>query len=177
MNEQKVIILDVAKIDIIVNQTGIAGLDAIARRGDLFMFGYDARTELRNGAWYKKQENADLFAAWYEQQDKAGRIVKPDRLTRADRKKYDPNDKRLMKKGGHELWDMSTRKFMDENPHYDIEVMSGERDFYKNEIRGTRDPETGKRRKIVDAPFSYTSLKKLMGKPVVDPDLDLSKEH
>ncbi|MBG6156736.1 hypothetical protein IWQ52_002847 [Labrenzia sp. EL_159] len=174
---QKVIILDVAKIDIIVNQTGVAGLDAIVRRGDLFVFGDDARTELRNGAWYKKQENADLFEAWYEQQDKARRIVEPERLTRADRKKYDPNNKRLTEKGGHELWDMSARKFMAENPHYDFEVISSDKDFYKNEIRGTRDPDTGKRRKIVNTPFSYTSLKKLIGELVVDPDLDLSKEQ
>ncbi|MET1411652.1 hypothetical protein ABVF61_05260 [Roseibium sp. HPY-6] len=174
---QKVIILDVAKIDIIVNRTGLAGLEAIVRRGDLFMFSADARTEFKNGAWYQNPKNADLFEAWYEQQDKSGRLVKPDRLTRADRKKYDPNNRRLTKKGGHELWDMSARKFMAENPHYDFEVISGEKDFYKNEIRGTRDPETGKRRKIVNTPFRYTSLKKLMGELVVDPDLDLSKAH
>lgn len=174
---QKVIILDVAKIDIIVNQTGVAGLDAIARRGDLFMFGYDARTELRNGAWYKNQENADLFEAWYEQQDKAGRIVKPERLTGADRKQYDPNKKRLTKKGGHELWDMSARKFMAENPHYDFEVISSDKAFYQNEISRTRDPATGMRRKIINTPFTYTSMKKLMAELIIDPDLNLSKEQ
>jgi len=174
---QKVIILDVAKIDIIVNQTGVAGLDAIVRRGDLFMFGDDARTELRNGAWYQNPKNADLFEAWYELQDKSGRIVKPDRLSRADRKKYDPNNRRLTKKGGHELWDMSARKFMAENPHYDFEVISSDKAFYQNETSRKRDPETGMRRKIVDTPFTYTSLKKLMAELIVDPDLDLSEEQ
>lgn len=93
--KKKVIILDAAKIDIIVNQTGIAGLDAIVRRGDFFMFGEDARTELRNGAWHKNPKNADLFEVWLKRQRKAGRIVKPDRLTRADRRQYDPNKRRL----------------------------------------------------------------------------------
>ncbi|MEO1115129.1 MAG: hypothetical protein AAFY05_22465 [Pseudomonadota bacterium] len=174
---RKVIILDAAKIDIIVNQTGVAGLNAIVRRGDLFMFGDDARTELENGAWYQNPKNADLLETWLKQQEKAGRIVKPKRLVREDRKKYDPNNRRLTEKGGHELWDMSARKFMAENPHFEFEVISSDKAFFQNEIRRKRDPATGMRRKIVDTPFTYTSLKKLMGELIVDPDLNLSKEQ
>lgn len=97
---QKVIILDVAKIDIIVKQFGIAGLDAVVRRGDLFMLSADAKAEFQNTAWYKKLENKEHFDSWLKRQDKAGRIVEPDRLTRADKKKYDPNKKRVATNSG-----------------------------------------------------------------------------
>ena len=49
--------------------------------------------------------------------------------------------------------------------------------FHQNEISRTRDPATGVRRKIINTPFTYTSLKKLMAELIIDPDLNLSKEQ
>ncbi len=173
----KVVLLDVAKIDVIVKHAGIQGLDAVLKRGDFLFFSDDAQKELRGGAWYKKAENKELIHDWLRKQRKAGRIVGAEDVIDKEKQKYDPNNRRGTSKGGAELWDMSARKFMAENPDYEYEVISADKKFFENRDKNKWNAEKRDHEKIVDVPFRKTSLKNFMAELVVDPDVNLTKEQ
>jgi hypothetical protein len=172
----KVVVLDVSQVDAIVKYSGFEGLSAVVKRGDYFFFSEDTHTELRNGAWYKG-DNRAAFDTWIADLRQDGRILRVDPVLPDEEDIYDPNGKRHTKRGGAERWDMSARKFMALNPDYDFEVISRDKDFYENRNRAKWNRDAGTHAKIVDTDFRFTTMKKLMGELVVDPDLKLSEEQ
>lgn len=180
---EKIIAIDANEISPIMKNLGLDGLIAIAKRGDHFFYSDDFLRELERST-FLQSKNGKIFEAWIKKQLNPPigytpdvSIVGVDDVLEGEKDTYDPNQKRLTTRGGYETWDMSIRKRMAENPQFDYEVVSREKDFFENKNRQLYDPVTRTHARIVDVPFRYTSMKKLMAEMVVSPDLNLSKEQ
>lgn len=168
----KVILVDASKISQIIKLSGVDGLDALVKRGDKFFFSDDARRELNEGGGLSR-ENQARFDTWLDAQDENGRVATVSPITTEDeRDRFDPNMKRLSNRGGDEIWDMSARKFMTENPDFEFEVISDDKDFYKNISRSADGNKP-----IVDQEFEFTSLKKAMVDLTYHPSLHFTEEQ
>lgn len=166
----KVILIDASKISLIVKLSGIDGLDALARRGDKFFFSDDASWELDKGGGLSRV-NQIYFEKWLDAQRENKRVATVDSITNEDeRNRFDPNLKQQGNRGGDEIWDMSARKFMAENPDYEFEIISGDGDIFKNTIRTKYGKKT-----IVEQKFKFTSVKKAMSELTYDPTVNLTE--
>ncbi|QFT68000.1 hypothetical protein FIU93_14525 [Labrenzia sp. THAF35] len=180
---EKIVAIDASEISPIMKNFGLEGLIATAKRGDLFFYSNDFEQELERARFFETK-NGTLFRDWIRDQRNPPpgytpdvRIVEIDDVLDEEKNDYDPNRKRLTKKGGFETWDMSIRKRMKKHPDFDYEIISREKDFFENKNKNIYDPVTKKHAKIVDVPFRYTSVKKLASELVVDPTLNLSREQ
>ena len=179
----KIVAIDANEISPIMKNLGLDGMIAIAKRGDHFFYSKDFEVEL-NRSGFLNSPNGKLFGAWIKKQRKPPpgytpdvSVVEIDDVLDDEKDVYDPNRKRGTEKGGYETWDMSIRKRMALHPQFDYEIISREKDFYENKNRNIYDRVTRKRAKIVDVPFRYTTMKKLMAEMVVHPDLSLTREQ
>ncbi len=182
---EKIVAIDASEISPIMKNLGLEGLIATAKRGDHFFYSNDFELELKRSGFFETR-NGELFEDWIDKQRNPPpgytpdvSIVEIDDVLDREMDTYDPNQKRFTEKGGYETWDMSIRKRMVKHPDFDYEVICREKDFFENKNRDKKkyDPVTRRHAKIVDVPFRYTTVKKLMAEMVVNPDLNLSKEQ
>ncbi|WP_305986119.1 hypothetical protein [Roseibium sp. MMSF_3544] len=180
---ETIVAIDASEVGPIMKYLGLDGLITIAKRGDHFFYSKDFEVELERSG-FLKSPNGKLFEAWIKKQRNPPKgytpdvsIAEIDDVLIDEMDDYDPNQKRKTKKGGYETWDMSIRKRMALHPQFDYEIISREKDFYENKNRNNFDPVTRKHAKIVDVPFRYTTMKKLMAVMVVHPDLNLTREQ
>jgi len=167
--KKKVVLLDQAQIGLILKLGGVAALDAIAGRGDKFLFVRNAYRRENLEQFSEKQQN--LFEDWIKRQRYAGKIVDVKGAGKTkERKFFDPLGKAGTKGNNQELWDMGARKFMFENQDlYDFEVISRDKDFLDNKL-GTQHP-------LSKITFERVSVKSAMTWLLVHPDVNLTKEQ